>query len=79
MTEMGDSHQKWTGQTGSIDSRMLASTLSSMQGPIYYIAGPPAMVVAMRKMIVAAGADEDDIRTESFAGYSGKREKLGAA
>ena len=48
---------------------MLANTIPSVQGPIYYIAGPPVMVAAMRQMIVAAGADEDDIRTEDFSGY----------
>src|SRR5215469_16523732 len=69
MTEIEKSQQKWTGQTGFIDGRMLANELSSLQGPIYYIAGPPAMVAAMRQMIVAAGADEDDIRTEEFSGY----------
>jgi ferredoxin-NADP reductase len=36
---------------------------------IYYIAGPPAMVAAMRQMLVGAGVGEDDIRTEEFAGY----------
>jgi ferredoxin-NADP reductase len=40
-----------------------------LHGPIYYIAGPPAMVAAMRKMLVASGVDEDDIRTEEFSGY----------
>jgi Na+-transporting NADH:ubiquinone oxidoreductase subunit NqrF len=38
------------------------------QGPIYYIAGPPAMVAGLRKMLVTANIDEDDIRTEDFAG-----------
>jgi hypothetical protein len=33
------------------------------------IAGPPAMVSGMRKMLVASGVGEDDIRTEEFAGY----------
>jgi len=69
MTEIGKSHQKWIGQTGFIDSSMLANTVSSVQGPIYYIAGPPGMVAAMRQVIVTAGADEDDIRTEEFSGY----------
>jgi ferredoxin-NADP reductase len=43
--------------------------LPVLQGPIYYIAGPPAMVGAMRQMLADAGVDEDDIRTEEFAGY----------
>jgi Na+-transporting NADH:ubiquinone oxidoreductase subunit NqrF len=41
----------------------------ALQGSIYYSAGPPAMVASMRKMLVDAGVDEDDIRTEDFAGY----------
>jgi NAD(P)H-flavin reductase len=69
MTTIEKSNQKWTGQTGVIDSSMLANTIPSVQGPICYIAGPPVMVAAMRQMIVAAGADEDDIRTEDFSGY----------
>lgn len=69
MTEMEKSKQKWAGKTGFIDSKMLTGTLPSLQGPIYYIAGPPAMVAAMRQMLISAGADEDDIRTEEFAGY----------
>lgn len=69
MTEMEKSKQKWAGKIGFIDSKMLTGTLPSLQGPIYYIAGPPAMVAAMRQMLISAGADEDDIRTEEFAGY----------
>jgi ferredoxin-NADP reductase len=37
--------------------------------PIYYSAGPTAMVAGMRKMLVSSGVDEDDIRTEDFSGY----------
>ncbi|PYL82362.1 MAG: oxidoreductase [Verrucomicrobia bacterium] len=69
MTEMPRSKKKWDGETGWIDKEMLSRHLSSLQGPIYYIAGPPAMVTGMRKMLVASGIDEDDIRTEEFAGY----------
>jgi ferredoxin-NADP reductase len=43
--------------------------VESVHGPIYYIAGPPAMVAALRTMLGTAGVDEDDIRTEEFAGY----------
>lgn len=69
MTDMEISQQKWTGETGKIDSAMLARNLPGLQGPIYYIAGPPAMVAAMRQMLITASIDEDDIRTEEFAGY----------
>lgn len=69
MAEMGKSHRPWQGEQGFIDGPMLLRHLQELAGPIYYIAGPPAMVVAMRQMLTEAGVDEDDIRTEEFSGY----------
>ncbi|HLJ28120.1 MAG TPA: FAD-dependent oxidoreductase [Candidatus Angelobacter sp.] len=69
MTEMDKSQQTWSGETGFINKEMLAKYLPSLLGPIYYSAGPPTMVTAMREMLMTAGVDEDDIRAEEFAGY----------
>jgi ferredoxin-NADP reductase len=69
MTDMLHSRKKWDGEMGLIDKAMLLRYLSDLRGPIYYIAGPPAMVTDMRRMLVASSIDEDDIRTEEFAGY----------
>jgi NAD(P)H-flavin reductase len=69
MTEMAKSHQDWKWETGFIDQQMLTRFLPGLHGPIYYVAGPPAMVAAMRQMLLGAGVDEDDVRTEEFAGY----------
>ena len=69
MTEMPHSKKEWHGEMGLIDNAMLSRHLSDLRGPIYYIAGPPAMVAGMRKMLVVSNVDEDDIRTEEFAGY----------
>ena len=69
MTKIGESHREWKGETGFINKDMLAKHLPAMQGGIYYIAGPPAMVAAMRSILIDAAVDEDDIRTEEFAGY----------
>jgi ferredoxin-NADP reductase len=69
MTEMSKSKKEWTGETALIDKEMLSRHLATLQGPIYYIAGPPPMVAGVRKMLVSAGVDEDDIRAEDFAGY----------
>jgi ferredoxin-NADP reductase len=68
-TEMDKSHREWKGETGFINKDMLTKHLSSLQGPIYYFGGPPAMVAAMRSMLIEAGMDEDDIRAEEFSGY----------
>jgi ferredoxin-NADP reductase len=69
MTDMPRSKKTWNGETARINREMLSKYLNDLQGPIYYIAGPPAMVSGMRKMLVASGVDEDDIRTDEFAGY----------
>lgn len=69
MTEMEKSKQSWDGERGFIDAAMLKRHLPALNGPVYYVAGPPAMVAAMRDMLVKAGVDEDDIRAEDFAGY----------
>jgi len=69
MTEMSKSKKEWKGETRQINQEILSRHLANLQGPIYYIAGPPAMVAGLRKMLVAANVDEDDIRTEDFPGY----------
>ena len=69
MTEMDKSHRAWSGETGVIDREMLTRHLPSLDGPIFYVAGPADMVTAMRKMLAEAQVDEDDVRSEEFAGY----------
>jgi len=69
MTEMRRSKKTWNGETGRIDQEMLSKYLNELRGPIYYVAGPPALVSGMRKMLVASGVDEDNIRSDEFSGY----------
>jgi len=59
----------WRGETGYIDREMLSCYLGNLNGPLYYVAGPPGMVGGLRQMLIAAGVSEDDIRAEEFAGY----------
>ena len=69
MTEMEKSSRKWDGETGYITKAMLVKYIDDFTLPIYYIAGPAAMVTAMRKTLNEAGVDVDNIRTEEFPGY----------
>jgi ferredoxin-NADP reductase len=59
----------WKGKTGYITAKMLLAHMGILRGSIYYIAGPPTMVAATRRTLSEVGVDEDDIRTEEFAGY----------
>lgn len=69
MAQMDKSKQEWAGERGFIDAAMLKRHLTELSGPIYYVAGPPGMVAAMKDMLVKAGVDEDDVRAEDFPGY----------
>jgi ferredoxin-NADP reductase len=69
MTEMEKSSQKWVGETGYFTKPMLVEYIGDLTLPIYYIAGPAAMVTAMRKTLNEAEVDDDNIRTEEFSGY----------
>lgn len=69
LTRTDKNYRGWKGETGHISSEMLLTKVGILRGPIFYIAGPPTMVAATRRTLNEAGVDEDDIRTEEFAGY----------
>jgi ferredoxin-NADP reductase len=69
LTRTDKNYRGWKGETGHISSEMLLTHLRILRGPIYYIAGPPTMVAGARRTLGELGVDEDDIRTEEFAGY----------
>jgi ferredoxin-NADP reductase len=69
MTRMSDSSEPWAGATGAIDAKLLGEVSAELAAPIYYLAGPPAMVAAMRQTLNDAGVDDDDLRSEEFYGY----------
>jgi ferredoxin-NADP reductase len=69
MSKIEKTKLDWSNERGFIDREMLLRHMDGLKGPIYYVAGPPAMVVAMREMLTNAGVEEDDIRTEEFGGY----------
>lgn len=69
MTDLAHSSQAWDGATGLIDAAFIRRAAAGLPDPVYYVAGPPAMVEAMRDTLEDAGVDEDDVRSEEFFGY----------
>lgn len=69
MTKMDESRRPWNGETGPIDDGLVKRATSGLTLPIYYLAGPPMMVEAMRRTLSGAGIDDDDVRSEEFFGY----------
>src|SRR5229473_2268747 len=56
-------------ESGRIDPQMLKRYLVWPKGPIYYLAGPPGMVVAMSELLISLGVSDDDLKTENFGEY----------
>lgn len=69
MTQMEKSNHTWDGETGLINETMLLKHIDDLTVPIYYLVGPRGMVHAMLEMLMKAGVDDDNIRTEEFSGY----------
>jgi ferredoxin-NADP reductase len=69
MAEPEKSAQRWTGETGFIRREMLERHLADVTSPMYYFAGPPAMNMAMQKMLEDIGITEQAMRSEEFYGY----------
>jgi ferredoxin-NADP reductase len=69
MVEMDKSSRPWSGETGFLDRAMLGHHLKGLAANVYYVAGPPGLVEAMQKMLVAAGVAEEAIHTDEFFGY----------
>lgn len=69
ITQPSQSKRQWEGERGYVNRAMLLKFIHDLQQPIYYIAGPPGMVVSMQTELNAAGIVSDHIRAEQFAGY----------
>ncbi|HEX2649818.1 MAG TPA: FAD-dependent oxidoreductase [Burkholderiales bacterium] len=69
MTKLQNSRQPWAGETGPISKALLARHLPAGLAPIYYLAGPPGLVMCLRDLLGVLRVAEEDIRDEEFYGY----------
>lgn len=59
----------WQGERGRVDEAMIKKHVPDLSAPIYYLSGPEGMVKAMRQLLISLDVNEDNIKTEEFAGY----------
>lgn len=52
-----------------VDAAMIEEAARGLPAPIFYVAGPPAMVEAMKGELEKAGVEDTDVRSEEFFGY----------
>ena len=69
LTKPRDPKREWNGEKGYINRTMLLKFIQDLREPIYYIAGPPGMVLSMQEELKTAGVPSDHVRAEQFAGY----------
>jgi ferredoxin-NADP reductase len=69
MTAADTSAQPWSGATGVIDAELLQRHLPDLTSPVYYLAGPPPMALAMLDLLQDLGVDDDAIKSAEFYGY----------
>jgi len=58
-----------TDAEGMLDEEKLKRFVVDAPSPVYYLAGPPAMVQAMKAILARNGVVPDDVRSEEFFGY----------
>ena len=59
----------WQGERGFITREMIERHVGDIARPVFYLAGPPAMVTAMETLLKSAGVKAESIHAEEFAGY----------
>jgi len=60
---------RMTDAEGMLEEAALKRFVDDAPSPVYYLAGPPAMVEAMKAILGRSGVDADDVRSEEFFGY----------
>ena len=58
-----------TDAEGMLDEDKLKRFVGDAPSPVFYLAGPPAMVEAMKAILERSGVAADDVRSEEFFGY----------
>lgn len=70
---LSEPDEKWQGETGFLDDRIIQQTLANIQNPgkwLYLLCGPPSMLNTVIKTLKANGISNDQIEYEKFAYFN---------
>lgn len=59
----------WNGPRGIIDKKLIMSLIPDYRERLFYISGPPKMVMALQEQLGALKVPEGNIIKDSFTGY----------
>jgi ferredoxin-NADP reductase len=59
----------WRGKRGRIDEAMIKEVTQDMNNTVFYVCGPPSMVMELKQILIGSGIPFERIKTELFTGY----------
>lgn len=59
----------WRGRTGFINSQIVTEVMPDYRERLFYVSGPPRMVLALKEQLEALEIPPGRIRLDSFTGY----------
>ena len=66
---LSDPEPSWTGQKGRLNEELLRRWVPNLDRRLFWISGPPQMVMAYKTSIKQTGVSDESIRTDNFTGY----------
>ncbi|MCI4358298.1 MAG: FAD-dependent oxidoreductase [Thermoplasmata archaeon] len=70
ITRPAESKEAWKGHVGHVDGELLRTAIRGVRHPLFYLAGPPGLVQADRKVLLQEiHLSEGDLRIDEFEGY----------
>ncbi|HET6511136.1 MAG TPA: FAD-dependent oxidoreductase [Candidatus Kapabacteria bacterium] len=66
---LNEASDDWSGERGFIDRAMIGRHVKDVTNSVFYIAGPPQMVAAMKAMLLESGVSEANVKVDDFLGY----------
>lgn len=70
LTITEEQDHSWPYEHGRIDEAFLQRHVPEFSHSRFYLAGPPALVTAMRSLVLGLGVDRSNVVLESFTGYT---------
>jgi NAD(P)H-flavin reductase len=64
---LNQADENWTGERGQITVDMIKKECKSLDGRVFYLCGPPVMMMGLVKNLKKAGVKRGAIRYERFS------------
>jgi glycine betaine catabolism B len=67
---VGQASPQWKGLIGNITADVIKQQLPDFKDNVFFTCGPPPMIAAMEKLVESLGLPSDQLKKETFSGYT---------